>query len=283
MNWVDGLLPDVSDDVYHGDQASLSSTGARKLLECPARFHYEQAHPQKSTAVFDFGRLAHALVLGEGADIHVVDAPDWRTKAAQTARDEARAAGLLPVLLSELDTATRLKNSVMRHPIARLLFDGGVAERSGYWQDEPTDIRLRFRPDWLTELDGQPVCVDLKTTVSADPVEFVRSIAKFKYHFQAAWYRKGLAALGVDARFLFVAVEKVPPYLVSVIELDTWALLEGDRLNRLAIDLYAECLQTDQWPDYGDNIHTLSLPAWAMRDGIQADANELIQQLQGIS
>ena len=275
----------VSEADYHQDQTSLSSTGARKVLRSPAKFRWEQTHPPEPKQAFDFGKLAHRLVLGEGAEIAAIDAADYRTKDAQKQRDEARANGLTPILAGELDAAVAIEEAVREHPTAGELFAAGVPERSGYWQDEPTDVRLRFRPDWLTELDGQPVCVDLKTTVSADPDEFVRSVTKFQYHMQAAFYLDGLSANGIDgARFLFVAVEKTAPYLVSVIELDNEALVEGRRLNRQAIDLYDQCVRTDTWPGYGDNIHTISLPRWAMRDGIQADAgstnNDLIAALE---
>lgn len=280
---MDDLLT-VSEADYHADRSSLSSTGARKVLRSPAKFRWEQANPPEPKQAFDFGKLAHRLVLGEGGEISVIDAADYRTKDAQRQRDEARAGGLTPILVGELEAAVAIEEAVRGHVLAGDLFAEGVAERSGYWQDEPTDVRLRFRPDWLTTLNDLPVCVDLKTTVSADPDEFVRSVTKFRYHMQAAWYLDGLCANGIgDARFLFVAVEKTAPYLVSVIELDAAALAEGRRLNRQAVDLYAHCVEHDQWPGYGDGIHTISLPSWALRDGIQADANTLIAELEGIA
>ena len=57
-------LLEVDETTYHADRGSLSSTGARKLLECPARFRHEQLSPPPAKGVFDFGKLAHKLVLG---------------------------------------------------------------------------------------------------------------------------------------------------------------------------------------------------------------------------
>lgn len=261
-----GLKAGISDAVYHADTTSLSSTGARKLLACPARFKWERDNPPTPTSkAFDFGKLAHKLVLGEGSDIVVVDADNWLTKAAKEQRAAAYAVGAVPVLTSEYDAALAMRATVMAHPVAGSLFSHGSPELSGYWQDEPTDIRLRFRPDWMTGLDNRVTCVEYKTTVSANPDDFMRSVAKYGYFQQAAWYLDGLKANGLDgARFLFVASEKNPPYPVSVIELDDEAITEGRRLNRIAIDTYARCMDTGVWPAYGDDITLISLPAWAL-------------------
>ncbi len=273
----------ISDAVYHADNTSLSSTGARKLLACPARFKWQRDNPP-TTKAFDFGKLAHTLVLGEGSDIVVVDADNWLTKAAKETRAAAYLMGSVPVLRSEYDAAVAMRDAVMAHPIARSIFADGQAELSGYWRDEPTDVLLRFRPDWMTELDGCVACIDLKTTVSADPQDFSRSVVKFGYGLQAAFYLAGLAANGIDgARFLFVAVEKTPPYPVAVIELDAEAIAQGAYDMRRAVDLYAECVRTDTWPAYGSGIHTVSLPPWAVRDATQEQANQLIRELEGIA
>ena len=260
------LKSGISDDLYHADTGSLSSTGARKILACPARFKWERDHPPApTTKAFDFGKLSHKLVLGEGSAIHIVDADNWLSKAAKEQRDAARLDGAVPVLRSEYDTAKAMREAVMAHPVAGALFTAGSAELSGYWQDEPTDIRLRFRPDWLTGHINRVTCVDYKTTISAKPDEFVRSVARYGYHQQAAWYLDGLAANGLtDARFLFVAAEKTPPHPVSVIELDDEAIAEGRRLNRIAVDTYARCMDTGVWPAYGDDITLISLPYWAL-------------------
>jgi hypothetical protein len=260
-----GLIAGITDDKYHGDRTRLSSTGARKVLACPARFKWEQDNPPAPKRAWDFGKLVHRLVLGEGSAIQVIDSDNWLTKAAKTERDEAYANGVVPVLRGEYDAACQMRDSVMAHPIAGGIFAEGAAELSGYWRDEPTDTGLKFRPDWMTNAIGDIWCTDLKTTMSADPNEFARSIVKWGYHAQAEWYLRGLReGYGIDARFLFVAVEKSPPYPVSVIELDDEAIAEGNRLNREAIDLYARCVETDVWPAYDDGIVLLNLPGWAL-------------------
>ena len=65
------LIGGISDTDYHAGP-SLSSTGARKILDCPARFKWERDNPPPPKPAYDFGHLAHRLVLGEGSVIQIV-------------------------------------------------------------------------------------------------------------------------------------------------------------------------------------------------------------------
>src|SRR5690606_31897383 len=68
---------------------------------------------------------------------------------------------------------------------------------------------------------------------------------------------------GSDPAMLFVFVEKTPPYLVSVVELDQPAVIVGRELNRRALAVYAECRATGVWPGHSPEIELIALPAWA--------------------
>jgi len=278
-----GLIAGISDTEYHADKTSLSSSGARKVLACPARFKWDLDNPTTTSAALEFGKLAHAVVLNDGVsnylamdpniyglkkDGTVADVPQ-ATSAWKQAVAEAAEHGVTPVSMTDYNTAFAMRDAVMKHPVASGLFKNGIAELSGYWQDEPTDVRLRFRPDWMTtSLSGRVVCVDYKTTINANPSDFAASVAKFGYHQQQAWYQFGLAAHSIDdAGFLFLAQEKQPPYPVSVIELHPDAVRLGAQLNRKAIDLYANCLESGEWPAYGTGINLIDLPKWAYYRG----------------
>lgn len=256
----DGIYSGISDVAYHADKTSLSSSGARLILEegGPAKLQYA---PQRFSDEFDFGHIAHALILGEGSEIVVIDADSWRTKAAKEARDVARAEGKVAVLADTFDQGDALAQAAKSHPLGELLFAEGVPEQSVYWHDEQTGARLRCRPDWMTG----PLQVDVKTTKSAAPRDFVKSVADYGYHQQQALYQDGLAAHGRDTEFLFFAVEKTRPFLCSVIELPDDAVAVGRQLNRAAINLWADCLARDDWPGYEPVIHRPKLPEWLYR------------------
>lgn len=259
----DGIYPGIPNLDYHADPTSLSSTGARKLMSSPARFKWDRDHDTDPTQALDFGSAYHSTVLEDGYGVHVIDAKTRSAKAYTDTHKAIRAVGDVPILAPEANTIQRMKDALRDHTAWELL-QNGAPELSGYYTDKTTGVRLRFRVDWLTARDGRPLAIDLKSTISANPSEFVKSVAKYGYHAQAAWYIDGLAALGqTDAAFLFIAQEKVAPHLVSIIELDDDAIEEGRRLNRRAIETYARCVESDVWPGYGYEVHRIGLPMWA--------------------
>ena len=286
MTYPNGIHATVLNEEYHADP-SLSVSGAKLLLppSCPALFKHNRDNGRKPKKVWDFGTLAHALVLGKGSEsIVVVDAADWRTKAAQEARDAVYAKGQTPVLPKDMEVAQEMAAEVLNHPVAGPLFAGdGMAEHSLFWDDEETGVRLRARPDWIIA-DGEWI-VDYKTSVTANPAALERKWCDLAYHQQHAWYVDGFAAAtgAQPPGFLFVAQEKEPPYLVSVLVYDDDAVTEGRRLNRIAIDTYVRCMDTDTWPAYTDAITRLSLPYWATRGAINSEAAALIAELEGIT
>jgi hypothetical protein len=264
----------VPEDIYHTDRSSLSQSGAKLLLppSTPARFRWVMDNPPAPKPVFTFGQLAHKLVLGKGAVIAEIDAPDYRTKAAQEQRDAAYEAGEIPALTHELAKAREMYRAVQKHPVAgRIFLLEGKPEVSMYTDDPDTGVRLRGRADWLTngqmiDIGDRLVIVDFKTSITARPEDFARSVANYSYHLQAAWYLDLAKRLGLCTSpvFLFVVVEKLAPHLVSVIELDSEAIAQGRRLRRKAIDTYQDCMTSGKWPGYSDEIVPIALPLWAV-------------------
>lgn len=273
---ADDVIPgvyDISDEMYHSDPVpggSLSSSGARKLLppSCPAIFRYYATRPSPPRREFDFGHAAHKLVLGKGPDLAVVDAKDWRTKAAKEARDAAYAEGKVPILASEYRRAEAMARAVREHPIASAILDPeiGDPEQTLIWQDSQTGIWRRARLDWLPNgQSGRFIVADYKTTVSANPDAIRKSVYSYGYHAQEDWYLDGVESLGLaeDPAMVFIFQEKTPPYLITVIQIDPAARRAGRRMNRLAIDIYRQCRETGVWPGYTDDIPLISLPSWA--------------------
>jgi hypothetical protein len=62
---------------------------------------------------------------------------------------------------------------------------------------------------------------------------------------------------------VFIAHEKEPPYLVSVVELDADAVALGRALNARAAEMFRDCRESGVWPGYGDEVHQISLPRWS--------------------
>lgn len=264
-----GVYDGISLEEYHSDRTSLSSSGARKLLapSCPALFRYDQDHPSETKDHLEFGSAMHAKLLGEGPELEIVDAASWTGKAAQTARRQYRAEGVIPLLPHQMTDLDGMVAAIRRHPIASALFQPGFgkAEQSLYWRDQETGVMCRARPDWLPDpTEGRLIVPDLKTTVKGDLDSLRKSIYKFGYHIQAPWYLSGIRALGLAVRpvFVFVFIEKTAPYLITIVQLDHTAMDIGRRQGATARHIFRECTETGRWPAYADDVEVLSLPAY---------------------
>jgi hypothetical protein len=280
--WTGPGVYDLTNAEYHADEllpgGSLSSTGARKLLapSCPALFKWEREHPRPFTKALDTGSAAHDMLLGGGPEIVVI--PDeitakngsWSTDEAKAMVADVRGRDAVPMKPAEYDEVKAIVAAVRAHPIAGRLFEpgAGVAEPSLFWTDEVTGVQRRARLDWLPHRTGRrTIIADLKTTRSAQRDKFAKSAQEYGYHQQAAYYLDAVNALDLadDPVFVFVAIEKTPPYLVNVIQLDPTAMRIGAYLNRRALAIYAECTRTGHWPGYSNDVEQVSLPGWYER------------------
>jgi PDDEXK-like domain of unknown function (DUF3799) len=269
----DAVVRDLPHEQYLQHPA-LSHSGAKTLVRPggPARYLHEREHGRPPKDEFDVGHAAHNAVLGVGPELVIVDANDWRTKAAQQARELARASGKVAVLTKTADQVADMARALRAHPVASRLLHvtTGEPEVSLFWHDEQHGVDRRGRVDWLRTPDknGRLILVDYKTTTDASAEALERSVIRFGYHMQSAWYRDLVVGLGLakSAPFLFVFQEVSAPYLVHVIELEPDLLAMGDDLNRRALALYADCVERDTWPGYNDGgITSVHAPAWALR------------------
>ena len=277
----DGVYRGIPDADYHADVTALSSSGARLLLppSAPERFRHAMDTARKPKREFDFGHIAHRLLLVDGARFEVlhpelvgvkadgtVAANPRATAAWKQAEEAARSAGRVPVHADDFAKAEAMVSAVRRHPDAGPLFADGEAEVSLFATDPDSGVRLRARPDWkITHGGGAVTFVDFKTAVCAEPETFARKGSGFGYHLQDAFYRRVARLCGVDVeRFLFVACEKTEPHLVSVCEFDPDDLAAADRLVTQAIQTFADCTRTNTWPGYPAGIHTMRVPPWLL-------------------
>lgn len=267
-----GLYTRLSHEQYHADPipgGSLSSTGARKLTPpdgSPARFKYDQGHPEHKRA-FDLGQLAHNQLTDTGPEIVVLDEDNFRKQKTRDDRDDAYAAGQVPVLPQDMDTVYDMMKALERHPWAAALFErgSGQPEPSMFWQDE--GIWRRSRPDMISHRTHpkthQLMVAEYKTAPSAEKHNFTKHSYNLGYHQQAAWICDAVRGVGIlppdeDPMFLFVVQEKKQPYIVNVIEAPSDALMWGRLLNAEAISIYKQCRRLNRWPGYSEDIERMA-------------------------
>lgn len=279
-----GYRPESAED-YHADRdgPSLSSSIAHIILS-RSPLHAWFAHPRlnphyraEESAEFDYGTAAHSLLLeGDESGLVVVEADDWRTKAAKELRDAARAAGKTPLLARQIAKVRAMvkaaQQAVADSEIAGA-FEGAIAEHSIYWQEG--EIRCKARPDLIN--DTMRLILDYKTCANAEPDAFMRAGLSYGYDIQEAFYRRGMKALGRDYNFVFLAQEKEPPYACSLVALDPAMQDMAERKVSFALASWQSCLKANRWPGYPNRIAYISPPAWyaAQAEAFNADDMEI--------
>lgn len=253
-------------------EPSLSGSIAKLILDrSPA--HARLAHPRLNPAFqrtnerkFDQGNACHALLLGEADKIVTIAADDFRTKAAKDARDQALAAGKLPMLEHHyedvLEMSEQARAQIARHEEAAGAFDPalGKSEQTMIWREAETWCRAR--PDWLPNVGN--ICWDYKTTgVSANPDAWVRTLYGVGGDIQPALYLRGLRAItGKEWHWRWVVQEDEPPYALSVIAPTPAMLALADMKVERALGYWRWCLAKNRFPGYPRETAYIDAPPW---------------------
>jgi exodeoxyribonuclease VIII len=262
----------MDNESYHRHPA-VSKSRLDSIARSPLHYWAKHMDPNRWPA-----EATPAMVIGSAVHTSVLEPDEWdatyavtpaginrRTNAGKAEWDVfTTAAGSRTVISREdADLVGKISEGVFNHPAAGgLLGLPGKAETSLFWKDAETGLECKCRPDYL--LDDGSTIVDLKTTESASPADFMQSIVKFRYHVQAAWYLHGVEqATGKrPEQFVFVAVEKRPPFACAVYVAAPEMVQIGWDTARANLNLLAECMAADAWPGYSDQVELINLPAW---------------------
>jgi exodeoxyribonuclease VIII len=261
-----GCVKGLSQETYQSVKA-LSAGGMQWLDKSP--WHYWCAHlnPDRpargQSPQMLAGTLAHcALLEPEAFEERYLVGPDVSKSSAQWRQFIKQNPTLKVIDLQQHMTARHQAQAIKLLPEARRLLSQGQGEISVFWRDKPTSAFCKARPDWVHPVKGEGVILfDLKTTSDASPAGFRKSIRNFRYDRQAAWYSKGYEQATGDKvlAFVFGVIEHDWPYACALYLLDDRTLSKAqadcDRLTQL----YAQCLQTDTWPGYPEEVQLLSL------------------------
>jgi exodeoxyribonuclease VIII len=280
-----GLYPGVNALEYH--RWSGASQSRLKLMrdKSPAHMRHHMLHPTAPTEALIQGAAVHTCVLepdlfpllytvaerceattgkGERCKLPGVLRRDGQWYCHTRGHDPQPGTATDPVHALSRDDwqmCLAIRERVAAHPNTQHMLEG-ESEQSAVWMDPDTHVLCRGRFDVIAR--GIGAVVDLKTTQSAHPLRFRRTIFDFGYHIQAAMYVRGAKALGLDIdSFGIVAVEKEPPYEVAVYQLEAAALFDGERELMPLLEQWATCEATGIWPGYSTDIVKIDLPAYA--------------------
>ena len=253
---------------------AISRSQLFKLRESPEKFRYYMDNPEPPTPALVFGQLLHAMVLQPetlNRDFAVMPTIDRRTKAGKEefAAFEENSKGKTVVTAEMFETAVEMCGKLLDNEYVKKLLDG-EREKPFFWVDELTQEECKCRVDCLTSINGMDIIVDLKTAESADTDTFMRHAIKYGYNLQAAMYGEGVKAnTGKEHAFVFIVIEKKPPYAINIMQADKAFTLHGFDLFRELIGTYHECKQSGNWYGYlgkHNIINNLPLPAYLAKE-----------------
>lgn len=252
---------------YRATKPELSQSVLKTILaQSPAHARYSMDNPTESTPAQRLGTAAHTRIL-EGAEVFakryaVAPSCDRRTKEGKATYEDFLAEHGGKEIISA-DDRTQIEGmavAVETHPLAGALFKGGVPEVSAFGSINGASIKGRF--DYFHQADS--VIVDFKTCLDASHDEAQRYAVKYGLHVQQFVYSEIYRSITgrLPADFVFVLVEKNPPFGVAVIRLTKEAVEAARSQVVKALEIWTQCEQSGVWPAYGDNVITVDLPAW---------------------
>jgi len=274
-----GIHLDIASADYFADPCespSLTQSIASVLLSQSPR-HAALRHPRLNPAwepyedtKFNIGNAAHKLLIGRGKELVIVEADDWRTKAAKEARDEAREAGKVAILAHQHATALEMA-AAFHEQIAVMPSDivgAFLPDRGGHGEvviiAEYNGVILRSMVDWMRDpchLD------DLKTTgISASPDRLPYAMADGGWDLQAAIQERILDVLDPSnagrRHHYFYLQENDDPYEVTVCELPESVMTIGRAKLDKAIAIWSACISANRWPGYPRVVHSPVYPPY---------------------
>ena len=256
------------------EHPAISRSELFKISESPEKFKYYQEHPEEPTPALVFGQLFHAMALTPETvweQFAVMPNLDRRTKAGKEAfaEFEKQAEGKTIVSVDMVEQATAMCEALNRNEFVKKLLKG-EKEKPFFWTDEMTGIDCKCRTDCVVEIGDIPLIVDLKSATNASTDVFIRDAIKYGYHMQAAMYSEGVKQnTGKEHGFVFVVIEKEPPYSINILQCDKLFLQYGYDVFREYIGTYADCVKNNNfWGYLGryNQINNLNLPAYLAKE-----------------
>lgn len=211
------------------------------------------------------------------------------------------------ILPNEVEQARAVIEAIHHHPdpwtreqLAGLFGSAAlVPECSVFHRDEETGLLIKTRPDLgLWDDASQPkICrlpIDIKTTTKCDSWNFGRKINDMGHHIQAAMgidILNHICHTAIDT-WMLIVVEQSEPHDVGVYYLGgsrdgdylaSQSLKRGRQIYRQALVQLAGCLKRDEWPGKSSGIRPISIPAYALKEGVDMECNtDSVDQETGV-
>jgi hypothetical protein len=262
-------------DVYDA-APGVRISALKEMKVSPLRYQFRLTNPKESPSL-TLGTAAHVAVLEPERfdDAHAV----WGQLEEQKIRRgkvwdvfQEGCSDKSIITVDERDMAIAMRDAIRGDERAMQYLAKGEPEVSMNWTDTETGIAMKGRVDWITEIDGQPVLVGLKTTRDIRQWPFQKQATTLGYHLAwAAYYDGYMTILGKTPRVVEIVVENTAPHDLTVYRIGDVVLERGREEYRDLLAKLVECETAQKWPGAMPGEPWFELPIWAFSDEEEDD------------
>jgi len=265
---------------YH-KHPGLSRSGIMDLLQCPQLYWHNYLNYEKpiksDTEALAMGSLVHTLILEPSTFIdryYIMPDLDRRTKEGKKIYAEncevieslkARDINLTIITKDMYDKASEIAASAKNNKVFKNIISmyNGFMEQSIFYKINinDKDIVFKSRPDYYND----DFILDVKTARCASFNSFEKAVYNDGLYIQAAMAIDALNSMSDENNyktFIFLVIEKEPPYLTATYVLDEEVIEYGRKKYMDASLIYLECKEKDEWPSYTNKLDIIGLPKW---------------------
>lgn len=255
---------DISHDEYHKRNDCVHSSSIKNILKSPHAYKFLLEHKQPETKALKFGTLAHGVIL-EGSQFlnsYVVqpvfkgftkDGKETTSMAATSVKEQYNdwlknlPTGTQIMTQEEHDKMRWMLDSMLNHKFVMEVLKDGISEHKKQWRDPVTGLACISSDDFVSFKND--LWVDIKTTPDSSWPAFRKSVEKYNYPLQAAFYARGLKEVhGKDLHDkVWIAVESQPPYECRVHFVSPYYMEVGEMQVRKGLRELKYAIENNKW------------------------------------
>lgn len=249
---------------YHAS-SPISRSGLLKYKKGPANFLI----PDPETRPMVIGRAFHEMLSVPEEDIFftryaIAPEVNKRTKAGKARLEEFMQTNSHKTVISaeEYDQINLMALAIKDDDeVKEILRNDTQHELSCFYMEENVWTKARIDA-WVP---STATLVEFKTTAAASKEEFERSFFNYYYDVQAAFYMDriiGAVDIPID-RYIFIAVEKQPPWKVYKLEMTEEVFSLGRARYLPLLHQHKVCVLEQDWPQ-SEPMTELHVPQWLL-------------------
>lgn len=255
------------DEQYYESHDWISCSMLKDYADSPAYYHARyitgEIKPTPPTPSMVFGSALHTAVLEpvKFCERYAIR-PEEIDLRTSTGKAWMEAAGNRTILsANDGKKVLDMADAVLSSPFWREFKDDVCIYERPYWWLDSYERKRKSKPDM--EIPGRRLVVDIKTSKAHFLGGFVREVANYRYHWQAAFYLE-MYPPEEDWLWQWIVVHNEPPYEVCAYHPSRKMLNEGRAAVAWHLNSLGNSLMDGHWllPEQAMS-QEIDLPKWS--------------------